>query len=127
MAHRGGDVVGCEDDVAGFAENLAQSGDGDVAGNFTSAVAAHAISDEVQTVGAEERVFVRLANPTDVRGGSGNDANHRSASTMSDPIWMRSPGRSATTSEMRLPFTRVPLVEPRSSTTAAPFAIQMRA
>ena len=97
---------------------------GDRAGDLAGLVAAHAVGDTEHHRLGDEGVLVPAAHQPDVGGrapahsrliGEGDVVAHHSASNTVLPICTRSPLATCSGAVSRLPFKKVPLVEPRSS------------
>src|SRR2546426_7143790 len=85
--------------------------------------------DQAHAIVDEEVVLVALPDPPDVGDTPGDEVDraHRTTSATVWPNCTRSPRRSRVTSPICLPFTNVPLVEPRSSTKLSPLRWKRRA
>ncbi len=96
--------------------------DGQRRGDLATAVAAHAVGDgpEPVVVGDERRVLVVLPDLAGVGRCPGPHADHPFTSNTVFPIWSRSPTASVTGAPTFVRLTKVPFVEPRSSTCTEP-------
>ena len=89
--------------------------DGELGGNLTAVVAAHAVGNDEHAAGDNERVLVVGSDLADIGGRTGFEGSHANSITCS-PTWTRSPGPTFSGWSRTWSFTSVPLVEPRSST-----------
>ena len=110
------------DDVGGRGLGVqgGQAPDRDRGGDVAAGVAAHAVGDHQQVAARVGGVLVVRADQAHVgAGGIAQGDAHRGprlSSISVRPIRTCAPGRKGTAPSMRRPETRVPLVEPRSST-----------
>ena len=88
--------------------------DGDLGGDLTAVVAAHAVGDDEHGAGDNERVLVVSSDLADIGGRAGFEGGHANSITCS-PTWMRSPGPTFSRWSRMWSFTSVPFVEPRST------------
>ena len=100
--------------------------DGDLGGDLTAVVAAHAVGDDEHGAGDNERVLVVGSDLADIGGCAGFEGGHANSSTC-PPTWTRSPGPTFSGWSRTWSLTSVPLVEPRSSTTHRSSRSKMRA
>ncbi len=93
-----------------------ESLDGRRGGDLAGGMAAHAVGHGVQAGRHEELVLVVRADKAYVGGRTDEELAHLCSSSTLRPTCTRSPRRRGTAPSTLRPFTRVPLVEPRSST-----------
>ena len=99
--------------------DLRERGDGGGAGQFSTGVAAHAVSDDEQSRRGVPGVLVALAHLTHIRArGVAECERHRHLCNcrVVRPIRSGTPGGRTVGEVMRVRSIQVPLVEPRSST-----------
>ena len=100
--------------------------EGELRRDLAPAVTPHPVGDRVEGGLDEVRVLVALADPPDVGRDADLDLHRRSSSTVW-PTRIRSPGCTIAGAARRCSFTKVPFVEPRSSTYQEPFLPNSRA
>ena len=105
--HRIGHLILVGESAVGRGVQVGEGADGDGTGDFTGTVAAHSVGHEVQTVDGHEGVLVAVTNASDIRASPDPSADHLSTSSVTSPMWMRSPTRRRVGLEMNLPFTEV--------------------
>ena len=103
-----------------FARTLAHQ-DGEevlaaVVASRTSAAAGGSDGDGEEVVPGRRPVLVVVPDPTDIGGDTGTQDGHRRTSKTVAPICSRSPLARRDACEIRSELTKVPFVDPRSST-----------
>ncbi len=97
-------------------EGLVERLDGDPRRDLTADVTTHAVGHRVQIGPLEGEILVDGAHPPDVGRRTRAQHRHRATSNTVEPIWRRSPLPRRTAWVICSRLTKVPLVEPRSST-----------
>ena len=101
--------------LCSLAERLGDRCERQLRGDLSTAMPAHPVRDGVQGRLDQVGVLVPRAHLPDVRRDAGLDL-HRASSRIVVPTRIRSPAVSIAGAANRCSFTKVPFVEPRSST-----------